>query len=360
MPDNIFGNLSTPQWMSPADAEAKVAPFAESIARDYTTAYWHAKNNESQDERTAAVIQARQNQFQQQQDAKQAQVNRQAQKLSEITPHLVGAKTPAAAWQVVSQNPQWLVDPDTAGAVGNYLKTQASVAAAQKNSTAGAIAIADNTNFLKQLTQVDPLTRSQIQGMKSNDDGSPSPMMIQTVNNALATKEQSQRQAQDAARQAAIDAGGVPTTTIKDANGVTTTFKQPTASERMNDLLSKSDQMTLPDGSVITRGAGSHQWFKTANQDADPKPLTNTELRNLAKDLPTDDPRVSVIRDSLANTATNQVSRANSRLGVLGRSGMSSGPLSLPDNPSASNLKTGQQYKTKRGVATWNGTNFVQ
>lgn len=326
--DNIFGNLSTPQWNSPAEASARVGPFAESIARDYTTAYFHAKNNASADARTQALIDARQQQFQQQKDLQQQQVTRQASKLAEITPKLVGAKTPAAAWDVVSQNPQWLVDPDTGPTVSGYLKTQASVAAAQKNSIAGAIAIKDNTDFIKQLGQVDPLTRSQIQGMKPNDDGSPSPMMIQTVNTALAAQQADTENQKTQAEIDALNAGGQETTTI-GKNGIQKTIKPtpaPNSTQAMNSLLMKPDQMTLPDGSVITRGAGSRQWFKTPANNGSPKELSMPELRSVAKalsDKDSDDPNAATINSFLTGVATNQINRANQRMGVGGKTATS-------------------------------------
>lgn len=342
--DNIFGNLSTPQWNSPAEASARVGPFAESIARDYTTAYFHAKNNASADARTQALIDARQQQFQQKQQIQQNAIDIKAKKLAAITPQLVGAKTPAAAWDVVSQNPQWLVDPDTGPTVSGYLKTQASVAAAQKNSTAGAIAIADNASFLKQLTQVDPLTRSQIQGMKPNDDGSPSPMMIQTVGTALAAQQADTENQKTQAEINALNAGGQETTTI-NGKGVSQVIKPapaPNSTQAMNSLLMKPDQMTLPDGSVITRGAGSRQWFKTPANSGAPKELSMPELRSVAKTLSdknSDDPNAASINSFLTGVATNQVNRANQRMGVGGKTTAAPAASAAPTFKSPADVK---------------------
>lgn len=337
MADNIFGNLSTPQWMSPAEADNQVGPFAESIARDYTQAYFHARNNASQNDRTQALISAKQQQQKDENDFQQKQIDRQSAKVAEIAPKLAGVKSPQAAWDVVSQNPQWLVDPDTAPIVGNFLKTQNAVATAYKNSVSGRIAIQDGTDFLKQLNAVDPMTRSQISGMKANEDGTPSPMMWQTLNTALETANVSKQNEQKQAEIDALAGGGQETTTI-GPKGITKTIKPtppPTAASRMSELLAKPDQMTLPDGSVITRGAGSHQWFKTPKDGGEQKPFTQTELRNAAKDLPDTDPRKAQIQSSLADAATNQLAR----VGVFGRS-----PKAVNNGNNLPVIQTQQDY----------------
>jgi len=100
--------------------------------------------------------------------------------MAPIAHQLAGADTPEAAWKVVSQNPQWLVDPETAPGVTGFLKTQTQVATAER--TQWLVNSPSRTELILS-NGWEALTRHRVGHTvdEQNKDGSFSPMQWQAL-----------------------------------------------------------------------------------------------------------------------------------------------------------------------------------
>lgn len=288
----LFDGLSTPKWISPLDAQESNTEYASQLGRNFSASYLQANAQNHQDEL-----------IQQQQDREDELQSKIATKMAPIAQKLAGADTPEAAWKVVSQNPQWLVDPETAPGVTGFLKTQTQVATAEKNTVAGQLQIKDGTDFVKRLGGIDPTSRSAIQSMNKNKDGSFSPQQWQ----ALGIAEQySQTQKENAQSQAEIDAmsRGDTQTTVVGPKGITTTYKPATASQ----VGAEPQAKTLADGTTLS-WMPNGKTIHVIKPNGEKKQLTPTQLLTIGKSLQTiGDPDANQFIEASKRGAMPQVS----------------------------------------------------
>lgn len=288
----LFDGLSTPKWISPLDAQESNTEYASQLGRNFSASYLQANAQEHQD----ALIQ-------QQQDREDELQSRIATKMAPIAHQLAGADTPEAAWKVVSQNPQWLVDPETAPSVTGYLKTQTQVATAEKNTVAGQLQIKDGTDFVKRLGGIDPTSRSAIQSMNKNKDGSFSPQQWQ----ALGIAEQySQTQKENAQSQAEIDAmsRGDTQTTVVGPKGITTTYKPATTTNQAN---AEPNTKTLSDGTTLA-WMPNGKTIHVIKKNGEKKELTPMQLLSIGKTLDANgDPDAANIIQAAKQGAMKQI-----------------------------------------------------
>lgn len=274
------------------DADLASAESTAQFGRNFSAAYLQKQSQNHQD----AVIQ-------QQEDRADELQSRIATKMAPIAHQLAGADTPEAAWKVVSQNPQWLVDPETAPGVTGYLKTQTQVATAEKNTVAGQLAIKDGTDFVKRLGGIDPTSRSAIQSMNKNKDGSFSPMQWQALGVAEAF---ARTQSDNAKSQAEIDAmgRGDAATTVIGPKGITTTYKPPTTTNQAN---AEPNTKTLSDGTTLA-WMPNGKTIHVIKKNGEKKELTPMQLLSIGKTLDANgDPDASNIIQAAKQGAMKQI-----------------------------------------------------
>lgn len=237
-------------------------------------------------------------------------------KTNKVAQELAGASTPEETWDVVSKNPQWLADANTAPFVQSYLKTQTDVARAEVNSIQGKTKIADITNFTKRISNIDPADRAAIQSMSANPDGSISANQW----NALGLAEERSVVAKENQRKIAeieaLNRGDVPTTVITDKS-ISTTYK-PAAKE------SSPKTLDIGNGNVIAWVPGGNT-LHVIKSNGQKQEFTPAQLSAIAKGMDDEDPRKKEIMDFLGNRAVNQITpKTNST-----SSGTSEDPLGL-------------------------------
>lgn len=216
-----------PQWMSPLQMILQSGEEGRKDAQSFLNARSQSESEQStmdrQKQQQTSEMDRLKQQEQFQVDQLQAKQQRIATKLAPIAQAFQGVDSPEAAWNVVSQNPSWLVDPDTQKPVSNFLAAQNKVAQVENGSINTKLKIQDSTNFNKRLQAINPEDRAAINSMSKNKDGTPSAMAWQ----ALSTAEQTmQVHKENLAGQAELEAmrrGDQETTTITD-KGVTKRF----------------------------------------------------------------------------------------------------------------------------------------
>lgn len=291
----IFEPSDIPAWMNPTRNIMETGRQATvGISRNFSEAFGQAQQQKNQKEML---------------DYKQTQLQKENQRLAgkavPIATALQGVQSPEESWKIVSQNPQWLADPDTAPFVGQYLKTQADVAKAEQATIAGQVAIADASEFAKRVSAVDAETRAGLKAMKPNPDGTPSPMQWQALGLA---EERMKVQAENTRKAAEIEAlrrGDQPTTTINE-KGVSTVYKPATTTA--------PQELSLSDGSTIVYNPKTGA-FKFSAKNGAAKDLTNAQLLAIATHLQkidAEDPNAKKIQDFLAKQATGQIGGTNS------------------------------------------------
>lgn len=259
-----------PAWLQPARQIETTAGENVAVGRNFMEGYDRGKQE---------------NLFREELKVKALYQVTQAQKLTQIAPELAATSSPSAAWDVVSKNPTWLVDPQTAPFVNTFLKSQAALATAQKNTTQGQIAIKDTTDFMKRMQDVDPETRAQVRGMQSNSDGTPSAMQWKVLGLATERDRVAKENIAKQAENEALARGDIETTVI-GPKGVTTTFKPKSATAGNIDAEPRSK--ALPDGSTAVWMPGGKGIHIVKNGMA--KEISPNTIAAVAKLVGVDDP----------------------------------------------------------------------
>lgn len=311
----LFDNLATPPWLTNAQIfdNPNTPPVVDSFMSAYAKGAQATKDKQGDTTPLPGFLAPFQDQkVSEERHQEQLAKNAQAQmmsKWSNMIPQMANAKSPTDAAGLVADNPNWLVDPQTAPGVGNWLKSKVQEATVQKNSLQGQIAIKDSTDFLKRLQTIDPTSRAAIQGMSPNKDGSISAMQWQ----ALGLAEQStQAQKDNAALQAGNEAtarGDVPTTVV-GPKGVTTTYKPATAQTGAN---AGPQEMVLSDGTRLEWMPGGKSIHVISANKKDEKDMTTTQLESLGKSLLAYDSKDTygvAIMHFLGKSAVKQISKS--------------------------------------------------
>ncbi len=303
----------------------------------FNMAYQNAQQNQRQDKQQASEDQRQERGFEQQKnmlqfhqdllDQKNAAI---VTKFSGIADKLKGATSPESAWEIVSQNPQWLADPQTAPGVTSYLKNQAEVAKAEVGSIKGKTAIADATDFTKRMSTIAPEDRAAIGGMSRNPDGTPSAMQWKALSLSEETAKVHQQNVNEQARQDAIARGDVVTTTVTD-KGVSQRFAPPAANSKA--FVPEPPTEYANGAKLIHVSPNRWQYIAPGKGKAE---ITTSNLRTIAQDaLKRDhkDPVALDIMKKLESEALKQLSK--------GEEGVSAPatPASSLDSTTKSGLK---------------------
>lgn len=324
---DIFGGLATPPWITLQDMGNTAARDTAQIGQNFASALSQKRSQDFQAQ-----------QVQNKQDFMLQQQQQTIQALQPVVSALTDAQTPQAAWDVVSKNPTWLLNPRTGPFVQKYLDTQAKVASAQTKTIAGKIAIQDSTQFSKDMGAIAPEDRAAIQGMNRNPDGSVSAMQWQALNTAKQTAITSKSNAAQQASIEALQRGDVQSTEVNARGDVIQKFNPPKPTQQgpAGDWVPKTVNI---DGKDIHWLQGPKGGMKMINEKGDSIEPSTADLTKLA---------------TASNADADLQKMATEKL----KTKLGGGAMPLPTTKDA--LKKGSKYNTSKGVATWDGTQFVQ
>lgn len=265
----------------------------------------------------------------------------QMTKFGGIADAMKDLKTPQERVDVMSQNPIWMMDPQTAGPMQKFFQDQAGIIKAGATSTSARLSLQDNANFLKRLTALDPQDRAALKEMKPGADG-PSAEQWGALDAAEQAAAIRKTTAAADAEKAAKGRGDVETTTL-DAKGNVVRKFAPAKQTGGGEWITKD----LDGGKALIYNSKGTTGHIVQSGNA-PKPVTLNELTAFIKTLPSDDPDISRLKAMEKSMA----------LGQSSGSGGGTAPLDLPGSKSA--LVKGQTYKTAKGNAVWDGAQFTQ
>lgn len=372
---DLFGGLSTPRWLTnediwnkpqsqsagdlflsglaqgwqkandQSDASPRMSGDATSANRSTPVPAWLAPWSKSAEQRSQ-----QEQQFDIQKNAalQHAALLDQNQKKQQVAAQwMTGANTLDKILGVSAQHPEIAFDPATSGMYKNLITEATTAAKVQNGSIAAKTAVQNNSAFIKEMSTIAPEDAAEIQGMKPNPDGSPSAMQWQVLRTAQATAKAEKENSARMAQIEALASGEVPQSTRIDSKGnVTQTFATPkttTANTPVGDWIPKTVNFNGKDVHFLQGPKGG---IRMINEKGDSVEPTASELTRLSTSVDVD--------KELKQLATEKLKQSFKK----SPSGSATSANPLPSDKSQ--LKKGQKYITSRGVATWDGSQFVQ
>lgn len=262
----LFDGTSTPSWLSPAEYSLKSAQAAEAIGRTFSNSFNAAANRKQSGDQSDAKLKA--------ELANKLQV---AAKGAEVMKQFEGVTSSTDAFDLISKNPMWMVDPDTAPIIKRLTGFYAQKSSAELNSLEGKTRLSDLTMFKKRVTSLgSPRDRAEIDGM-SDDPNTKMPSHEKWQALELAEERQAiEQQNRIAQEQAEAEAAGqsLTSTTISPKGGVTKHF----STKGQNEAQPVQVQVLEYDGRKVPIIVGSHGRWEPFPVDKQSELTTNQRL----------------------------------------------------------------------------------
>lgn len=188
------------------------------------------------------------------QAAQKAQQIQAAKTMGPMVDALKNVKTPQDAFGVFSQNPAWLVNPQTGPFAQKLLQDYTNIAKAESATVEGKVKLQDAKDFSKALTEIDSVPRAKISAMPRNPDGTPTAQQWELLRQAQSSvvKPQSPLGKLQADRAQALARGD--TAAVAEYDSAISKEKSPTAAiqninqvEKWEDAARDADASGDPD-----------------------------------------------------------------------------------------------------------------
>lgn len=303
----LFDGTSTPSWLSPAEYSLKSAQAAESIGRTFSSAFNAAASRAQNTEKLKA------------ESANELQI---VEKSAAVMKQFEGVTSSTEAFDLISKNPMWLVDPDTAPVIKRLTGFYAQKSSAELNSLEGKTRLSDLTMFKKRLAGLgSPEDRAGIEGM-SDDPNTKMPSQEKWQALRLAEERQIvEQQNRIAQEQADAEAAGqsLTSTTISPKGGVTKHFSNRGQTVEQQPM---QVQVLEYNGNKVPIIVGSHGRWEPFPIDKQKEITTNQRLE-ISKHIqslkllkqPGNESEIEYWENLLKSKATNPTSDPKSRSG---------------------------------------------